>query len=165
MKVTDFVAIGHYAGATCTLTSSVSLNEGAFSFEGSIEDTARIAEVLALQYNVYPVYEREKAQLAFDDLKAACALDAPLQTPESLERTERDERTARRFMSEGLQPSDVYGESVNANRIQQVIDKIIKEQAVEEQAVEEQAVEEQAVEEQAVEESVATVKTIRKKTN
>ena len=162
MPTTKFIAVGHYEGQTCDLTPSISLVEGVFEFEGSDEEAALLTDMLAGQYNVHREDRYEEARAAFDELKATSALDEPVETPESVERNLRDERMARRFLSEKLSPTTVYGEGPNAKRLQAVMARLVEEEGYEDEspeaAAKAKADEEAAAKAKADEEAAAKAK-------
>jgi hypothetical protein len=126
MPTTKFIAIGHYEDKTVQLTPTVELVNGVFDFDGSDEDFALLAPMLALQYNVHCEEDYDEARAAFEELKANDAINVPVETPESEERKLRDDRMARRFIAEKLSPTAVYGEGIEATRVQGVMAKILE---------------------------------------
>lgn len=120
MPQIKFHAVGPHEGKTIQL-DRFEFVDGVYTFTGGDQDIAAIGRVMREQYQAYPTYEFEAAKKAYDDAQADSVLAEPETSPATVEMTVKQRVTARRFITEGLDPAQVYGPGEAADQLNAMI--------------------------------------------
>ena len=128
MPKTKFIAVGPHAGETILL-AHFQFVDGVYTFEGSDEDAVRVAATLETQYSAYREDRAAEASELYEAAVAEAALSEPAVTAHMVEGQLKERVVARRFLTEGLSPVDVYGEGEAADRVMTTMRQLRAEDA------------------------------------